>query len=226
MDKSSQSKLLGGKILFNRTLSARKISELLGQNVTVFAGGPVSRTGKLICVGTNFLAIKTASHEIIFYQLIHVRSVTLNSEDFNCKFKEKRIDRGTFRDVLRSFKYHKVSIDRGGPVPVVGVLNDINRQVVEVTVNDDIVFIPINKIKSISRVRGVHDLDDIVLDQSVEIAGAETARNLDKNNNVAGTEMNAEKNHDRTTVAGASKPNRRGCCNQQRPLPAPNMFKL
>jgi spore coat protein B len=131
--------------------SVDKVSGLKGQWIKINLGGPESRAGKLLTVKKDYLAIQTKQDEVIYYQLDHIKGVSINANNYwITSRKVKHLDEECFWDVLKHYKHKKVKINRGGPESIEGVMNDIFKNHIELTVGDEIVFLSIWHLKSIS----------------------------------------------------------------------------
>ncbi|MFC7394446.1 hypothetical protein [Scopulibacillus cellulosilyticus] len=138
--------------MFNQS-SIEMISKLIGNNVKINMGGPESKTGELLTVSSDHLAIDSEKDGVIYYQLRHVRGVTVNSKNASLSSGNANYIEGeSFNDILSALTYKKIRINRGGPESVEGVLNRAFDHYIEVTTNDEVLFVSIYHIKSISHV--------------------------------------------------------------------------
>lgn len=133
--------------------SIEKITKLIGTNVKVNLGGPESMLGELLTVRTDYLAINTEQDGVVYYQLRHVRGVAVNTEATpRTSERSAYYDDPQFIEVVRRLKHKKVKINRGGPESVQGVVSNIFDNHLELTTNNEVVFLSIFHIKSISQV--------------------------------------------------------------------------
>jgi spore coat protein B len=133
--------------------SIGKITRYQGNNVKVNLGGPESLPGRLLGVQSDYLTLDTKKDGVVYYPLRHVKSVSINSEDFSRSSRSARYhNESNFLGVVRNLHHKKVKINRGGPESVEGVVSNVFDNHLELTVNNDIVFISIYHIKSISQV--------------------------------------------------------------------------
>ncbi|WP_257348593.1 hypothetical protein [Pseudalkalibacillus decolorationis] len=131
--------------------SVDKVAGLKGQWVKVNLGGPESRSGRLLAVKSDFIAIQTEKDEVIYYQLDHVKGVSINANNYwKTSRKVKLHDGECFSDILKEFKHRKVKVNRGGPESIEGVVNEISKKHLELIVGDEIVFLSIWHLKSVS----------------------------------------------------------------------------
>lgn len=134
------------------------MNRLVGTNVKINMGGPESRTGRLLAVKSDFLVVDTEKDGVIYYQLAHVKGVSIDSKDeYRRRSRRVRfINTDCFKDVLKKLVHKRVRLNRGGPESVEGVLNNAFKHYIEVTGNDNVLFISIYHLKSISHVSHEH----------------------------------------------------------------------
>lgn len=124
-----------------------------GKNVKVNLGGPESRFGRLMDVKKDYLSIHSDKDGVIYYQLEHIKALSIDSRDHSKRSKRvKCYEDEHFHDVLKRFKHKKIKLNREGPESVEGVLNNIFDHYIEVNVRDEVLFVSIFHIKSISQV--------------------------------------------------------------------------
>ncbi len=134
------------------TISRKKVDSLVGLSIKVNIGGPESRDGHLLGATDEYLAL-LHKDVVVYYQLCHLKSVSINSAKLSKRSHKKHfIDDCTLEELLKKLKHHKVKINRGGPESVEGVLSEIHKDHIELTVGDKILFITIHHIKSVSKV--------------------------------------------------------------------------
>jgi hypothetical protein len=134
-----------------KTLSARELANLLCKHVTVKAGDDVEEEGKLVCVGRDFIAIKTDEKDVLYFPLNNVASVTVSTENSCCNTDRKKVCNDTFQSILRKLINCKVRVNVGTDGDdngeVRGVLTAVNRQSIQVvTEENDLELIAIGKI--------------------------------------------------------------------------------
>ncbi|MGP4080790.1 hypothetical protein ACTWQL_12795 [Pseudalkalibacillus sp. R45] len=134
------------------TISRKKVNSLIGLWVKVNIGGPESKEGHLLGVTDEYLAL-LHKDVVIYYQLSHVKSVSITTTKLGKLSRCAHfIDDCTFVELLKELKHHKVKINRGGPESIEGVLSEVHKDHIELTVCDKILFVTIHHIKSISKV--------------------------------------------------------------------------
>jgi spore coat protein B len=128
---------------------------LKGKNVTIYRGGPESKTGRLIDVQSDYIALGT-ENGVIYYQAEHIKSISedpiFNSMQSNLMQKEKIIyyQSKNFVGIMNNLKSKLVQINQGGPESKKGLLLDVKSDYAVVSTNDDgIVYYNIHHIKSI-----------------------------------------------------------------------------
>jgi spore coat protein B len=128
---------------------------LKGKNVTIYRGGPESKTGRLIDVQSDYIALGT-ENGVIYYQAEHIKSISedpiFNSMQSNL-IQEDNIEyyQGkNFVGIMNNLKSKLVQINQGGPESKKGILLDVKSDYAVVSTNDDgIVYYNIHHIKSI-----------------------------------------------------------------------------
>lgn len=119
---------------------ANSFSDLLtamkGNMVRIDRGGPESRNGRLLDVKSDYLVLYTEKDGVVYYQLEHVKSLSYakhdkkeRSEDNSSReafVKPDYIETDNFSELLSSMRYKWVTINRGGPEKMQGVLADSN----------------------------------------------------------------------------------------------------
>lgn len=155
---------------------------LKGRVVTVYRGGPESKTGYLIDVQSDYLTlaletkqnnnqqnnqpvqlIPQQQYTFIYYQLAHVKSITEDTKSnsaqtfsgFNSEVELHRAN--TFAGTLLLMKDKQVQINQGGPEKKLGKILDVlgsfeSAYVVLLTEDDGVVYINVEHIKSVSEV--------------------------------------------------------------------------
>ncbi|MFH5779141.1 spore coat protein [Heyndrickxia oleronia] len=128
---------------------------LKGKNVTIYRGGPESKTGRLIDVQSDYIALGT-ENGVIYYQAEHIKSISedpiFNSMQSNL-IQEDNIEyyQGkNFVGIMNNLKSKLVQVNQGGPESKKGILLDVKSDYAVVSTNDDgIVYYNIHHIKSI-----------------------------------------------------------------------------
>jgi len=131
-------------------------TKLLGDKVKVNLHGPDSVDGTLIFVGKDYLVLETSKDGILFYQLVHVKSVTRSKTGKgsldHCYDYPK-----TFEALLGTMKKSWVKVNRGKKDTVEGFLSRIKDGFLVLINGDEIIYVAIAHIKNI---REFGDSDD------------------------------------------------------------------
>ncbi|OIK09312.1 hypothetical protein [Bacillus sp. MUM 13] len=130
-------------------------TNLIGKVLRINRGGPESRTGILLDVSDDHLAILTDQEGVVYYKTSHIKSITENvKKGFEFKV-EVPLDfsyktASNFKSLLDELKNHWVNINRGGPEKLEGILCDINDEFVTVFFNEEVIRLALFHIRSIS----------------------------------------------------------------------------
>ncbi|MGZ4160113.1 MAG: hypothetical protein ACXVNF_04835 [Neobacillus sp.] len=127
----------------------------LGKTIKVDRGGPESRQGKLLAVFEDYFVLLTETDGVVYYKTNHIKSVTESSKDLMKlgvdvpeKFEYKTAE--NFHKLLESIKYQWVRINRGNTEALEGVLNDVNKEVASLIVQEEVVRFAMKHIRNIS----------------------------------------------------------------------------
>ena len=94
---------------------------LIGKMVTIYRGGPESRTGKLLDVQSDYMTLYTPNKPVIYYQFEHVKSISedikSNSTQHLLGDQEKvdYISKKNFNGLLSKLVNETIQINQGGP---------------------------------------------------------------------------------------------------------------
>jgi hypothetical protein len=146
----------GGNFLSckNNTLSAREVAQFLCKRVIANEGfDDIEIEGKLVCVGRDFIAIKTDDREVFYLPLANVRNISVVSDRSCCNNDRKKVCNDNFRGILRKLINCKVKVNDGGDDEVEGVLTAVNRTSIQIVEEEslNIVTIPIGSINFIAQ---------------------------------------------------------------------------
>lgn len=143
-------------------LSATNFIELLqkmvGSVVNVNQGGPEFKTGRVINVADDYMILLTEDDGIVFYHTVHVKSVSERNSaqsdaesDFFIDYHYfDNIDAKKFYDLFDYFAYKWISINRGGPEALEGVLVQEEGEHYTLVNNNEVIRVYPYHIKSIS----------------------------------------------------------------------------
>lgn len=143
-------------------LSANNFIELLqkmvGSVINVNQGGPEFKKGRVINVADDYMILLTEDDGIVFYHTVHVKSVSEQSSDQNGAKSDffidyryfDNIDAKKFYDLFDYFAYKWISINRGGPEALEGVLVQEEGEHYTLVNNNEVIRVYPYHIKSIS----------------------------------------------------------------------------
>ncbi|NNU84549.1 spore coat protein CotH [Geobacillus sp. BMUD] len=136
-----------------------ELAPLIGKTVTIYRGGPESKTGKLLDVQSDYLSLMDGS-SVIYYALHHVQSITENAKQNSIPSvsdlanpSDTEIPAGfsCFHELLQHLVDAYIQVNQGGPESKQGTLLGVNDDhIVLFTRDDGVVFYHLQHIKSIS----------------------------------------------------------------------------
>jgi len=127
---------------------------LLGRNITVYRGGPESKTGKLLDIKEDCVVIY-ADNKTIYYRTEHIKSITEDLKANAIPSNNSQTDpffyhEDDFLSLLSNFLNKKIQVDQGGPDSKQGILLVIGSDYLVLSTEDDgIVYYNLHHIKSI-----------------------------------------------------------------------------
>ncbi|MEN1938483.1 spore coat protein [Paenibacillus sp. 102] len=136
-------------------LPENQIESWVYQNVTVNLGGPESHTGVLLAVGGDYLVLQENTGEVIYYQQKHVKGVMKKKKEIGLNpyfIEQSYVDGATFQEILGSFKYKWVKINRRGPESVEGLLSEVNKEYVTLINRDEVIYVINFHIKNVNQI--------------------------------------------------------------------------
>lgn len=133
-------------------------SSLVGKMIRLDRGGPESRQGQVVSVGSDYIVIYNEKDGFIYYNVQHLKSVTQNTKDDVYWLEntedlpkiQKYIVADTFYELLTAMKNLWCQVNRGGHESVQGVLTEVGDNYVTMIVNHEVITILTYHIKSIS----------------------------------------------------------------------------
>lgn len=140
----------------HEVLNSESFKDMLGQlksqNVQIDRGGPESLKGKLVDVFDDFLALQTENDGVVFYQIHHIKSISVDNgpSKENSNLSLPNVTAKVFSDLLEGFQHSWITINRGGPESVEGVLADITSDYVTVIHHEKVFRITNYHIRNIS----------------------------------------------------------------------------
>nr|WP_000427809.1 MULTISPECIES: hypothetical protein [Bacillus cereus group] len=136
-------------------LPDNQMKSLIYQGVKVNLGGPESRTGVLLAVGSDYIVLQGSTGEVIYYHQKHVKGVVKKAKEIglNPYFIEQSYAEGAnFQEILGSLKYRWVKINRGGPESVEGLLSEVNKEYVTLVNRDEVIYVINFHIKNVNQI--------------------------------------------------------------------------
>ncbi len=118
-------------------------------------GGPESRVGRLLDVYTDYLVLLTEEDGVVYYKTHHIKSITeevKNGIEFDLEASEDfKYETGeNFIDLLRKMKHKWITINRGGPEKLEGVIDEITEDYVTVVLYTEVIRLSTFHIRNFS----------------------------------------------------------------------------
>lgn len=140
------------------------LEKLVGKTVTVFKGGPESRTGILLEVKKDYLVLELKGKNYVYYPFKQLKSVidhSKNSVTVSKEHTEEDEKQPTFpdkfRDVVRHLQNSVVQVNGGGPASSKGFLMDVKSEfIVLSTEKEGLIFYRLDQVKSVTGVATTH----------------------------------------------------------------------
>ncbi|CAM3861595.1 spore coat protein [Mesobacillus zeae] len=131
---------------------------LRGKTVTVYRGGPESKTGRLLEVGSDYVTLSVQdSSDVIYYQASHVKSISEDSKNNSIQLvqgTEEEVDyyeADCFASLINQLIQNSIKINQGGPESKAGTLLGANKDFLALFTEDDgTVYFNLHHVKSIS----------------------------------------------------------------------------
>jgi hypothetical protein len=133
--------------------SNSEIKNLIGEFVRINRGGPESLEGKLLAVKSDYLVLSTREG-VVYVDLSHVKSVTGFAAGRSGGVCNDYINADNFRGVVKALAKEFVQINWGGPEKVEGFLAEVQGNTALVVVNNQVVYILVDHIKTIKKLGG------------------------------------------------------------------------
>ncbi|MEO4053040.1 hypothetical protein [Solibacillus sp. CAU 1738] len=132
-----------------------KFNSLMNKVVKIDRGGPESNVGMLLAAEDDYITMLTEKDGVVYYQAKHIKSITNDSKGgmkFNIEVPtDFTFHQGeTFKCVLENLRYHWISVNRGGPEKLEGVLDEVTDDYLIIILNEEIIYVAMYHIKSIS----------------------------------------------------------------------------
>ncbi|WP_434178441.1 spore coat protein CotH [Bacillus stercoris] len=147
------------------------IGQLMNQSVQFNQGGPESKKGRLVWLGDDYAALHTNEDGVVYFNIHHIKSISKYEPDL--KIEEHTpadvLEADELSEVFKSLTHKWVSINRGGPEAIEGILVDNADGHYTLVKNQEVLRIYPFHIKSISLgPKGSHKKEDQKNEQSQE----------------------------------------------------------
>ncbi|OWP58922.1 spore coat protein [Bacillus velezensis] len=122
-----------------------------GKVITVYRGGPESKTGRLADIQSDYIALQV-DNKIVYYQWKHVKSVTENTSETVSPAEAAECEKADdFQDLISRMTNRTVQLNQGGPESKRGKLHETGDDFLVLETEDDgIVYFNADHVKSIS----------------------------------------------------------------------------
>ncbi|MBU8804852.1 spore coat protein CotH [Bacillus subtilis] len=128
------------------------IGHLINQSVQFNQGGPESKKGRLVWLGDDYAALNTNEDGVVYFNIHHIKSISKHEPDL--KIEEQTpvgvLEADDLSEVFKSLTHKWVSINRGGPEAIEGILVDNADGHYTIVKNQEVLRIYPFHIKSIS----------------------------------------------------------------------------
>ncbi|MFU7498744.1 spore coat protein CotB [Bacillus subtilis] len=128
------------------------IGHLINQSVQFNQGGPESKKGRLVWLGDDYAALNTNEDGVVYFNIHHIKSISKHEPDL--KIVEQTpvgvLEADDLSEVFKSLTHKWVSINRGGPEAIEGILVDNADGHYTIVKNQEVLRIYPFHIKSIS----------------------------------------------------------------------------
>lgn len=129
---------------------SRLVEKMKGESIKLNQGGPESKHGKLIAVSNDYIVLFTEDDGLVYANLEHLKSISKHNEKQYEGEIPSYVKADCFQDVFSRFSHQWVSINRGGPEAMEGVLVDHKGGHYTLVHNEEVMRIQPYHIKSIS----------------------------------------------------------------------------
>lgn len=133
------------------------VEKLVGSYIQINQGGPESKTGKLLNISGNYLALVTNDDGIVYFNIHHIKSISeINTQSENFVVQGDPapeldfFEAEDFHELFSKMSHKWVAINRGGPEALEGVLVQSTGNHYTLINNDEVLRINPYHIKSIS----------------------------------------------------------------------------
>ncbi|WNS74382.1 hypothetical protein RRV45_15885 [Bacillus sp. DTU_2020_1000418_1_SI_GHA_SEK_038] len=142
-------------------MSKDMMESLVNKVIKINRGGPETGSGTLLGVKDDYLILLSENDGVVYFKNQHIKSLTespkkgqnsKNGQNYN--FDQinnlEYMAPDTFEELLEDLRYQWVTINRGGPEKVEGMLHDTNGEFVALFCNEELLRLSMYHIRSIS----------------------------------------------------------------------------
>ncbi|WP_338449350.1 hypothetical protein R4Z09_24710 [Niallia oryzisoli] len=142
---------LGEVELFSAKSFHKLLKKMENQVIKLNQGGPESIHGMLLSVRQGFVVVDSEDDGLVYVNPHHIKSVSLSSKEVMDRenMEENMITADDLYDVLHHFENKWVSINRGGPEAIEGVLF-LDDGYYKLTRNEEVIRVDPFHIRSVS----------------------------------------------------------------------------
>ncbi|MBU8709509.1 spore coat protein CotH [Bacillus subtilis] len=147
------------------------IGQLMNQSVQFNQGGPESKKGRLVWLGDDYAALNTNEDGVVYFNIHHIKSISKHEHDLKIEGHTPSgvLEADDLSEVFKSLTHKWVSINRGGPEAIEGILVDNADGHYTIVKNQEVLRIYPFHIKSISLgPKGSYKKEDQKNEQSQE----------------------------------------------------------
>lgn len=128
------------------------IGHLINQSVQFNQGGPESKKGRLVWLGDDYAALNTNEDGVVYFNIHHIKSISKHEPDLKIEGQTPSgvLEADDLSEVFKSLTHKWVSINRGGPEAIEGILVDNADGHYTLVKNQEVLRIYPFHIKSIS----------------------------------------------------------------------------
>ncbi|NTU26025.1 spore coat protein CotH [Bacillus tequilensis] len=128
------------------------IGQLMNQSVQLNQGGPESKKGGLVWLGDDYAALNTNEDGVVYFNIHHIKSISKHEPDLTMEEQMPAdvLEADYLSEVFKSLTHKWVSINRGGPEAIEGILVDNADGHYTLVKNQEVLRIYPFHIKSIS----------------------------------------------------------------------------
>ena len=127
---------------------------LLSKTIKVDRGGPESREGKLLAVGSDYFTLLTKDDGVVYYKMQHVKSITVDTKgNLSPEVETEKVglyQGEDFKSVIKNFRHSWVKVNRGGPEKLEGILNEVEDDFVTIISKQEVIQLAMFHIRNIS----------------------------------------------------------------------------